>query len=162
MPNNTPQETAWLLQAIESIAASTYLDHRVILAVVLQESHGCVRNPTTNGGVQNPGLMQDYDGTHSCNTGGTQGGGTVQNPCPQSEIVGMITDGAAGTQGPGTGFADNVNSAGSVDVSAFYKAARIYNSGSIDPSGDLGAGGATHCYSSDIANWLTGWVQAPS
>ena len=38
---------------------------------------------------------------------------------------------------------------------AFYIAARLYNSGSVDPSGNLQAGIATHCYSSDIANRLT-------
>ncbi len=41
---------------------------------------------------------------------------------------------------------------------AFYRAARIYNSGSIDASGDLGAGVATHCYASDVANRLMGWT----
>jgi hypothetical protein len=34
----------------------------------------------------------------------------------------------------------------------------MYNSGSINPSGDLGRGVATHCYVSDIANRLLGWV----
>lgn len=43
---------------------------------------------------------------------------------------------------------------------AFYIAARLYNSGSVDPSNKLEKGIATHCYSSDIANRLTGWVQA--
>jgi hypothetical protein len=43
---------------------------------------------------------------------------------------------------------------------AFYIAARLYNSGSVASNGDLGGGIATHCYSSDIANRLTGWVQA--
>jgi hypothetical protein len=43
----------------------------------------------------------------------------------------------------------------------FYRAARIYNSGSIASSGQLQDGIATHCYASDIANRLTGWVWAP-
>ena len=43
---------------------------------------------------------------------------------------------------------------------AFYIAARLYNSGSVDPSNILERGIATHCYSSDIANRLTGWVLA--
>lgn len=42
----------------------------------------------------------------------------------------------------------------------YLQAARIYNSGSIAPSGNLEDGIATHCYSSDIANRLTGWVNA--
>jgi hypothetical protein len=76
----------------------------------------------------------------------------------------MITDGTAGTpSGDGLqqvlGEAANRGTSGSQQ---FYVAARIYNSGSVDPSGDLGAGGSTHCYSSDIANRLTGWVWAAS
>ena len=43
------------------------------------------------------------------------------------------------------------------DVSRYYRAARVYNSGSVDPSGDLGQGVATHCYASDVANRLRGW-----
>lgn len=46
------------------------------------------------------------------------------------------------------------------DVARYYRAARIYNSGSVDPSGDLGKGVATHCYASDVANRLRGWVMA--
>ncbi len=72
----------------------------------------------------------------------------------------MIQEGTGGTTW-GDGLAQCLNSAGTSDVSAFYKAARIYNSGSIDKSGDLGKGIATHCYASDIANRLTGWVQYP-
>lgn len=47
-------------------------------------------------------------------------------------------------------------------VSQVYRAARIYNSGRVDPSGDLGKGIATHCYASDVANRLTGRVHAKS
>lgn len=49
---------------------------------------------------------------------------------------------------------------GPTDSRAFYMAARLYNSGAIDPSMKLELGIATHCYSSDIANRLTGWVWA--
>src|SRR3712207_7146665 len=35
---------------------------------------------------------------------------------------------------------------------------RSYNSGRIDPSGNLAAGIATHCYASDIAARLLGWA----
>ena len=44
----------------------------------------------------------------------------------------------------------------------YYKAARIYNSGSIASTKNLGQGIATHCYASDIANRLTGWATGPS
>lgn len=69
------------------------------------------------------------------------------------------------------------------DGAQYYRAARMYNSGVVDPSGDLGNGCCTHCYgtsgqisrscfdvlltmllptASDIANRLRGWVDAPS
>ena len=50
----------------------------------------------------------------------------------------------------------------SAPAQSFYKAARIYNSGSVDPSGKLEKGVATHCYASDVANRLMGWASAPS
>jgi len=55
---NSATETSQLRSAIEAVAAQTKVDHRFILAVVLQESNGCVRIPATNNGVYNPGLMQ--------------------------------------------------------------------------------------------------------
>ena len=42
----------------------------------------------------------------------------------------------------------------------FYRGARIYNSGAVASNNKLEFGVATHCYSSDIANRLTGWVWA--
>ena len=45
-------------------------------------------------------------------------------------------------------------------MEAYYRAARLYNSGEIDDSGDLGKGSATHCYVSDIANRLVGWTDS--
>jgi len=120
----------------------------------MQESGGCVRAPTSDYGVPNPGMMQDHNGTATCNNG-TRGG--VQNPCPRDMIKRMIQDGTGGTDW-GDGLAQCINDAETDDVSAFYRAARIYNSGSIDESGNLEDGIATHCYASDIANRLTGWV----
>lgn len=72
----------------------------------------------------------------------------------------MIQDGTIGTAA-GAGLAGILNGANSAqDV---YRAARIYNSGSIAPSGDLADGnGSTACYSSDVANRLTGWAHAQS
>lgn len=137
-------------------AAATGVDHRLILAIIMQESHGCVRVQTTNGGVRNPGLMQDHNGAATCNDNGR-----VQNPCPSATIYQMISEGTAGTNS-GDGLANCVNQSGRSDVSAFYRAARIYNSGSISSTGQLQNGIATHCYASDIANRLTGWVNAAS
>ena len=157
--DDSQDEINAIRNAIEASAAASQVDHRFVLAIMMQESKGCVRVPTTNNGVRNPGLMQDHDGPHSCSEGGN-----VQNPCPADEINGMIQDGVGGTDA-GDGLAAVVNQAegmGRSGSQGFYTAARIYNSGSVDPSGNLGAGGSTHCYASDIANRLTGWILAGS
>ena len=155
--NDDGPEVGSIYDAIQEVAEETKVDHRFILAIILQESGGCVRVPTSNFGVRNPGLMQDHNGDATCNSDIT---GVVQNPCPQDVISGMVREGTAGTD-DGDGLAQCINESGKGDVSAFYIAARLYNSGSVDDSGDLCKGIATHCYSSDIANRLTGWVQAP-
>jgi hypothetical protein len=43
----------------------------------------------------------------------------------------------------------------------YYKAARIYNSGFIDPT-NLGASGLNYYYALDITNRLIGWSAGPS
>lgn len=98
--------------------------------------------------------MQDHDGSASCNDKGV-----IQNPCPANAIVQMIRDGVAGTPA-GDGLVQTMKQASGSGTSKYYVSARIYNSGSLASSGDLGAGVATHCYVSDIANRLTGWVYA--
>lgn len=145
--NNSPDESAAMKAAISKVSGETGVDARYILAIVMQESNGCVRAPTTNYGVRNPGLMQSHDGPNSCY-------GT--NPCPSSTIEGMIRDGTNGTPS-GDGLKQLLAKAGGNDVSSFYKASRMYNSGSIAASGLLQDGIATHCYASDIANRLLGW-----
>ena len=75
---------------------------------------------------------------------------------------GMVSDVTAGTAG-GDGLAGIVNQvgSGSSDVQVYYRAARYYNAGFLDKSGDLGAAGATRCYASDVANRLIGWTTSP-
>ncbi|GIK07548.1 hypothetical protein Aspvir_003214 [Aspergillus viridinutans] len=154
--NNSDEEIEHLCSSIQSVASSTGVDARFILAIVMQESNGCVRVPTTDNGVVNPGLMQSHDGPGSCNRG------SPLTPCPASQITQMITDGTAGTAA-GDGLKQCLAQAGGTgDVAAYYRAARIYNSGSLAPSKNLGQGIATHCYVSDIANRLTGWTTGPS
>lgn len=113
--------------------------------LTLPQSVGCVHVPTTNNGVRNPGLMQSHNGA-------------TFNPQKQKEsIVQMIRDGTQGTKS-GDGLVQLINKSGNV-----YAASRMYNSGSIAPDGNLSNGnGATACYVSDIANRLTGWVNAKS
>ena len=157
--------------AIEVNALATSVDPRFILAIMLQESEGCIRSRTTSAAgsttIFNPGLMQDHSGQHSCNPHGTE-----INPCPWDQIYGMIQDGVAGTTA-GDGLAACLNevvklSRGNSTVpppkseaQAYYMAARLYNSGVLDPAGILdNASGSTGCYCSDIANRLTGWTAA--
>ena len=155
---NSPDEIQAIHDAIEQVAQVSAVDHRFILAIVMQESSGCVRIQTTvspDGTVTNPGLMQDHDGTGTCNSGGTQ-----TTPCPDAEIVQMIEDGTQGTS-QGDGLVQLINQQTIVGAEAFYRAARLYNSGSIPSDGDLGGSpGATLCYASDIANRLSGWITA--
>jgi LysM repeat protein len=152
---NSDAELSEISSAILSVSANTGVDPRFIFAIVMQESNGCVRAPTTNYGVTNPGLMQSHDGSGSCNNGG------IQNPCPQSEVTQMIEDGTSGTSS-GWGLVQCLANAGTTDVSQYYIAARIYNSGSVAAGGNLGQGVATHCYASDVANRLVGWSSGAS
>ncbi|KAL9583630.1 MAG: hypothetical protein Q9212_002595 [Teloschistes hypoglaucus] len=161
VPLNTPLETQAIHNATRLIAIETNLDPRFILAVILQESSGCVRVPTSYYAVRNPGLMQDHDGPATCNEDAAP-----VYPCPYTAIEEMIREGSAGTTDamgtPQMGLVEAWREAvGRLDgASRWYRASRIYNSGSVDPSGDLGMGVATHCYASDVANRLTGWTLA--
>ncbi|KAF2684593.1 hypothetical protein K458DRAFT_404189 [Lentithecium fluviatile CBS 122367] len=149
--NNSADEIASIKSAITDVASKSGIASHFLLAFMIQESKGCVRAPTTNYGVNNPGLMQSFNGQHSCNPDGT---GVV--PCPADTITGMVSDGAG--IGLEFGLGQAIEQSGASDVSKYYKAARIYNSGSVAASGNLGDGIATHCYASDIANRLMGWA----
>lgn len=154
--NDSPTEVSDINTAIESIAATTKVDHRFILAIIMQESAGCVRVPTTGNGVKNPGLMQSHDGPGTC---------AGVNPCPQSEISQMISDGTAGTPS-GAGLAGLIDQAqssiGASTAQVFYAAARLYNSGSVNYNNLDDGFNSIPCYASDVANRLTGWTLAAS
>ena len=146
-PDNTVEQNAYLFNAIQDRANASLVDHRYILAIVLQESHGCVNvgGTTSYGGVTNPGLMQSHEGD------------SYVKSAPWESILLMIQDGVQGTEA-GWGLVQLLNTYGDP-----YSAARGYNSGHIPKSGDLSdAAGATACYVSDVANRLTGWVNAKS
>jgi len=89
-PNNNAQETQDLYDAIKQVAHETRVDHRFILAAVMQETMGCVRaeSSASPDGIHNPGLLQSFKGTYTCNDNGK-----VSNPCPKDQILGMIRDG---------------------------------------------------------------------
>ena len=60
--DNSDQEMAEMKQAITSISTASGIDARFILAIILQESTGCVRVITTQYSVFNRGLMQSHNG----------------------------------------------------------------------------------------------------
>ncbi|CAK1360867.1 unnamed protein product [Cercospora beticola] len=154
---NTPDETSDLHASILSVSSSTGVDARFILATIIQESNGNVRVGTTAMANANPGLMQSYGPLCS----GTCKDIPTTTHCPSSMIEQMIKDGTA-SNSAGMGLQDLIAKSGVDDVSKYYKATRMYNSGpnSIPEDGDLSAesGAATRTYASDVANRLVGWV----
>ncbi|QKX54151.1 uncharacterized protein TRUGW13939_01235 [Talaromyces rugulosus] len=145
------EQIGLIWNAIQQVAESSLVDHRFILATILQESSGCVNvcgstNPDPSQ-PDNPGLMQS-DG------GSTFVGNSASTSDQQQSIIQMIIDGAQGTS-DGDGLVQCINQYGNI-----YEAARCYNSGSVDSS-DLNDGeGATNSYVNDIANRMTGWLYA--
>lgn len=154
--DDSADEIAAIRRSIEQVSGETGVDSRFILAIVMQESVGCVRVPTTNNGVVNPGLMQSHNGSGSC---------AGVNPCPEATILQMIRDGTAGTSS-GDGLQQTLgrtsSDLGGVSARAYYAAARLYNSGSVDYNDLNNAFTSTHCYATHVANRLKGWVLAPA
>lgn len=115
---------------------------------MMQESDGCVRVGSTANGL-NPGLMQSNNGMGNCFN---------VSPCPIHEIELMLMDGAG--QGREFGLKQAMEQMkGIPEPIKFYRAARAYNAGPYGVTAEhLEQGGATRCYSSDIANRLLGWT----
>lgn len=152
--DDSAEEISAINDAIQQVSGSTGVDSRFILAIVMQESKGCVRAPTTDNGVVNPGLMQSHNGSGTCDG---------VNPCPADQILQMITDGTAGTatgDGLQQTLAATSASLGNADAQAVYAAARMYNSGSVNYSNLNDGITSTACYAVDVANRLTGWALA--
>lgn len=139
------EENDMIKSQIDWVSRASLVDPRFILAVVLQESKGCLRVDSTKSvnGVHNPGLMQSHSGSS-------------YNPSDKkNSIRQMLEDGTQGTHA-GDGLVQTLNKFGNA-----YSAARGYNSGDVGASGTMEDGiGATNCYVSDVANRLMGWVQA--
>ena len=170
--DTTNEEIADLYDAIQSVASTSGVDHRFILAIIMQESLGCVRVYTTANANANPGLMQDHAGLYSCNPASQGVSGSMMFPCPYEQIEGMIQEGTSGTQA-GDGLAGYLNAvvgrAASVsqvgmdgsNAQVYYQGGRYYNSGNVDYN-ELGNGfSSRNCYASDIGNRLTGWTSTP-
>lgn len=80
-------------------------------------------------------------------------------------IRGSLTCATVEGTSHGHGIAEDINEQASYVngnvAQAYYRAARLYDSGSIDGSNDLEkATVGEKCYSSDLANILMGWVDA--
>lgn len=144
-------------EQILQIARVSGVDARFILAIALQESAGCVRVCTTANGNFNPGLMQSHNGDGSCNRSlcSQIPASNVSTPCDRSEIGQMIKDGVLGTTS-GPGLQQLLAEQGHRDDSQWFRAARMYNGGQIDPTQLLEEGCCTKSYASDIANRLKG------
>lgn len=138
--NDTPEEVAYIEQAINRVARETNIDPRIILAMIMQESQGNVRVNTTYSpdGVRNAGLMQSHNGV------------SFDPNNPQGSILQMVRDGVQGTP-YGDGLAQLLARYGNV-----YAALRAYNSGSVDQSNLSYGFSSTPSYVSDIANRLVG------
>ncbi|RFU36325.1 hypothetical protein B7463_g114, partial [Scytalidium lignicola] len=148
-PEDTGEQIGQIWNAIQQVAQASLVDHRYILATIMQESIGCVHVGSTSNGVTNPGIMQSHDGSSFVGNGASQSD-------QQTSITQMVIDGTQGTSS-GDGLVQGINDYGNI-----YEAARYYNSGSVN-SGNLNDGlGATASYVNDIANRMTGWVYAAS
>ncbi|TRX89207.1 hypothetical protein FHL15_009905 [Xylaria flabelliformis] len=154
--DNSADEVNNIKDAITQVSSAQGVDNRFVLAIMMQESKGCVRVPTTSNGVTNPGLMQSHNGSGSC---------AGVSSCSRDQIFQMINDGVAGTSS-GDGLkqilATTSSHYGGTSSAAYYAAARLYNSGSVDYSNLGNAFTSVACYADDVANRLTGWTLALS
>ncbi|KAI9733614.1 MAG: hypothetical protein M1834_003216 [Cirrosporium novae-zelandiae] len=135
--------------AIQLISGISHVDYRFILAIILQESIGCVNVINTDNGVRNTGIMQAHDGA-------VFAGNSATPYAQQASIIQMVMDGTQGTLS-GDGLVQCINRYGNI-----YEAARCYNSGSVDSSDVNYPFTSTASYVNDIANRMTGWLYSGS
>ncbi|KAF1946895.1 hypothetical protein EJ02DRAFT_298564, partial [Clathrospora elynae] len=141
--NNDESELQAIKSSIVAESTSSQIPKEFILAVMMQETGGCVRAPTTTFQLPSPGLMQS-GGTASC---------AGVTPCPADKIQAMIHEGTAG-EGLRMSLKFALDSFADVaDSSKWYKAARQYNAGQYATGLNLGVS-STPCYASDVTNRL--------
>jgi hypothetical protein len=140
-PQNTDAETKEITDSILTTAAAAKTDPRFVLAIIMQESNGCVRvNGTVSAdpSVFNPGVMQSFKGSGTCNVQNNQ----EVNPCGIDKVSQMLVDGVQGVQQKdgtlGGGLVQHLTDVGGdATGQTYYKAAREYNSGAVAKSGVL-------------------------
>ncbi|KAL8647852.1 MAG: hypothetical protein Q9226_006258 [Calogaya cf. arnoldii] len=136
--NSSEAEVEMIHRAIETVSASSGVDVRCILVIIVQESGGNVRVGSTNNGVHNPGIMQSHNGVSF-------------NPAdPEGSILQMVRDGTEGTI-HGDGLKQLYAKYGN-----YYEAFRGYNSGSVNKNDLNDPVGATGNYVQKAANRLMG------
>jgi len=150
MMPNSEQENEWIKEGINQVSAVAKVDRRIILAMIMQESGGDIHVPCTAG--YNCGLLQ-----------GPHGSTGLNSQDPKQSIYEMIGQGIMGTQ-PNNGLVGYINAGPAMSWTNnpspgnIYTAMRCYNSGSVDPSGNLDQiQYGTASYVNDIANMLHGW-----
>ncbi|KAL8837554.1 MAG: hypothetical protein Q9176_005610 [Flavoplaca citrina] len=136
--NSSPHEVFLIHRSIETVSASSGIDVRCILIIIVQESGGNVRVNSTNNGVHNPGLMQSHNGVG------------FNAADPEGSILQMVRDGTEGTV-HGDGLMQLLERYGN-----YYEAFRGYNSGSVNKSDLNDPVGATGNYVQKAANRLMG------
>lgn len=136
--NDSDEEIKFIHEGIEKVSASSGVDVRAILCIIVQESGGNVRVGSTNNGVHNPGLMQSHNGV------------SFDPSHPKDSIIQMIRDGTEGTK-DGDGLKQLLHKYGN-----YYEAFRGYNSGSVNKANLNDPVGATGDYVQKAANRLMG------
>lgn len=100
---DTEQQIGDIYNAIQQVAINSLVDHRFILATIMQESCGCVHitTSTDQDGGANTGLMQSASGVH-------------YDPSNSREsIMQMVIDGTQGTQS-GNSLVQGINMYGNI------------------------------------------------
>ncbi|KAL8936673.1 MAG: hypothetical protein Q9216_004811 [Gyalolechia sp. 2 TL-2023] len=137
--HDSDEEIRYIHEAIEKVSASSGVDVRCILCIIVQESGGNVRVGSTNNGVRNPGIMQSHNGVE------------FDARDPKGSIERMVRDGAEGTR-DGDGLMQLLGKYGG----NYYEAMRGYNSGSVNKRDLNDPVGATGDYVQKAANRLMG------
>ncbi|KAK6840283.1 hypothetical protein PG990_007129 [Apiospora arundinis] len=141
---DTQQETEDIKSALKSVGKKYSIEDRVLLSIMMQESHGDVRAKTTYSQPDNlptGGLFQCWN----CP-------GFTSKPVTKAQITQMVEGGAKH-------FKENLSHWGNtMDPKSVYPALREYNSGKVNPKDLSEAPQSTPSYVSDIAQRLGGWT----
>ncbi|MCJ1482768.1 hypothetical protein MMC06_002934 [Schaereria dolodes] len=143
---NSDSENTALKSAISISATAANIDPRVILAQVMQESHGNIHVICGDGGISCGVLQVQTSNPASCAE-------AVKGACPDDTITSMVQQGISHMQ-------TSLASVGG-DVP---QGLRVYNSGKVFSSTDYSqAGTGTSSYVSSVGNLLRGvpWSAIP-